>query len=395
MMKKKILMCLVLCVIMLFFMACGETQESAPVYEQAENGASTEENDPAVEQPVQSELSDDLGSLTFELDGVVYTLPIPFAELEANGWKGTWFDLRIDPGTNRGATLENGNQSINVSFYNFSDDVQLPNESYIDRISALSFLDDTVQLIFPRNIMLGASYEEVIAAYGYPAIGGVSYEYGFRYLVYFVGSAGIRIIIDLGTELVEDMHMYYLGRIPAVEDPPAAVITYEAPTELGDDWRAFTISIDGDTYRLPTPMTAFEENGWDVRGFEQPRLPLPPGGDERVGLRKDDQVIITFLHNYDDVIRVQEHTFVTMIDIDFDFFYIEPAPSIELPGGITENSTSEEIISAFGMPDEIRELDGHRHYTFGDRDNGIQILVNMETERIELIRISHRPASLS
>ena len=45
------------------------------------------------QETTPGELSDDLDSFMFSLNGVVYTLPVPIAQLMANGWAGHEFEL--------------------------------------------------------------------------------------------------------------------------------------------------------------------------------------------------------------------------------------------------------------------------------------------------------------
>jgi len=346
-----------------------------------------------------SELSDELASLAFSLNGVIYTLPVPARELEANGWGGFLFDWTehiVTPGTTDDRrTLVNGGQRIGVSFFNFSEEALPLNEVYIDRVSVGAEWFDAAQLIFPGNITQGSTYDEVIAVYGEASERGYLYaseEYG--YLVYFADYGAVRIIFDNETNLVLSMDMYYLGRNPPVEDIPTGIRAYEAPAELGDDWREFIVKIDGDLYRLPAPVAAFAENGWgNAVGFDSLHARINPGTEEGHFMYRDGRRMQTRLHNYDDVIRTEAQAFVIAISIDFSL--PEFALPINLSGGITEKSTIEEAIAAFGAPDDVFEFNGFRHYTFGDWDTGVDIMVNIETGEILMIMIRYRPESLN
>jgi len=121
------------------------------------------------------ELSDDLDSLMFGLGGVVYTLPVHFSELEANGW--SIYDKRedlqsttymLEPG-HRGFwwILTDGDRFVEVNFINFSEEVLPVSESYIADVSTSQPIVGE-QPIFPGNITIGSTYEDVLAKYGEP-----------------------------------------------------------------------------------------------------------------------------------------------------------------------------------------------------------------------------------
>jgi len=118
-----------------------------------------------------NELSDDLNSLMFSLDGVVYTLPVHFSELEANGWSP--FDPddhlttdTLEPGDFTHWELIIGDQNILVTFTNLSEEVIPISESYITMV--VLYERYNAQLILPGNIMIGSTYEDIITAHGEP-----------------------------------------------------------------------------------------------------------------------------------------------------------------------------------------------------------------------------------
>ncbi|MCL2368823.1 MAG: hypothetical protein FWC72_07485 [Oscillospiraceae bacterium] len=349
-----------------------------------------------------------IDSLTFTLDGVEYTMPVLAGELMANGWELTE-DAILYPGNTYSQSLRRAFLWLPVSFFNFSEEALPLSESYVDRIfcfslSAILFQDSVhdTQTIFPGNIMVGSTYDEVIAAYGEPGERRnprfmISADYDVD-LVWSTNYAAMVVQIDTETNLVSNISLYYLGRNPDTGDIPATVLAYEAPRELGDDWRDFTVRIDGDLYRLPAPVAAFAENDWGP-GAPQPHATVNPGTEERSALFKDGRVLAISRHNPDDVIRPETHTFVT--EIRLSLTRPESSPPFELPGGIDQNATLEEVIAAFGTPDDIYETngveygrDGIRVYVFGVEDEGIRVEVAIETGEILAIFIRYRPESL-
>ena len=69
MMKKLAIAAILLLLLTIALVSCADTTEPAPT-----------------PTPEPKELSNDIFSLMFSLNDVVYALPFPFAELEANGW---------------------------------------------------------------------------------------------------------------------------------------------------------------------------------------------------------------------------------------------------------------------------------------------------------------------
>jgi len=167
-MKKIVYRCLLLfCIVSLGLglTACNEAEPSQAPGED-------------VETPASDELSDDIFSLMFSLDGVVYTLPVPFAELEANGWEGYDgyegydYDLAaqtIYPGQWTGAVISNEGQILIAGFINLGEEVLPVNESHVEAVSIPRYDGNDIQLIFPGNIMRGSTYEDVLEAHGEPS----------------------------------------------------------------------------------------------------------------------------------------------------------------------------------------------------------------------------------
>jgi len=149
----------------------------------------------------------------FSLDGVIYTLPVHFSELEANGWRP------YDP-NNRFATdilepddfvtweLIAGDQNVGVTFTNLSEEVLPISESYITVVSVF-FEMHSAQLVLPGNIMLGSTYEDVIAAYGEPSSWHTSEDPPSLLMFHSSDDVTLQIVINTEGNLVTIMSMHY------------------------------------------------------------------------------------------------------------------------------------------------------------------------------------------
>jgi len=345
-------------------------------------------------EPAAEGLGDDLFSFMFSLNGVLYTLSTPFSELAADGWEGEYLDeVTVAPRTrSHGMDLRNGEQTIRVTFFNPTEEELPLSESVVRYIATWEHLHGRVQLVFPGNIAMGSTYEEVIAAFGEPE--NVIEHYPSRNLSFSAEGISVSIAIHMETNLVTGLSMNdnrivrERVEIPqfAADDFPTSVLAYEAPTSLSDDLNSFIVKIDGDLYRLPAPMAVFLDNGWT---YSSGMYIGPASRGAGVGLIREGELLRTRLRNYDDERRPLAHTFVVRVDLDFS--NPNRSISVELPGGITENSTMEEVMAVFGQPTDIAEYRGRRTYSFGQELAGIAFAVHIGTGEIQEIVITHCP----
>jgi len=355
-----------------------------------------EEDPEPVTTEAPSELSDDLYSFMFSLNGDIYSLPFSYSEFAANGWVGDDLeDDTLNPAQFSIATpLTNGNYRISVSFINLTENVLPFSESNIGRITLDEWDYDRggAELIFPGNITLGSTYEDVIAAYGEPSSrreGSLDLTLNYSPNHY----TGVEIRVDNETNLVTSLRMEnFVAREDSPEfegDLPDSVLAYEAPTDLGDDWRDFIVRFDGDLYQLPAPVAVFVENGWVIEGDANEMVAAQ---SSRVGvrLRKGNQTMRTTVQNYDDFAQPISNSFVTVID----FYQNDATLPIELSGGITEDSTIDEIIAVFGEPDRIEDSASFTFYTFGSIWQEISVTINNDTNGVHRLRVEHSPNSL-
>jgi len=171
------------------------------------------------------EVYDALNSRQFSLDGVTYTLPLPVQELMATGWEGyagAPRDLKraanpLEPGHIRNAWLQNDSTAENVLeisflevyFFNFAEEALPLSEVHIVQISPhrgwpdVGWIPDT-EIVFPGNVVIGSTRNEVLAALGTP-----DERRGDAHYIYSTEHAEMRIIFS--NRLVLRMYLHYLG----------------------------------------------------------------------------------------------------------------------------------------------------------------------------------------
>jgi len=157
------------------------------------------------EKPIAG-LPDDLYSFTLALDGKIYALPAPFSEFAANGWEieeakasgnVDSSDESLSPGSlSNPAMIKKGEQTLLVTFVNNYDDDRILPDCDIASISTTN--DSSGQgspiIVFPGNIKIGSSEENVLALYGEPTD---TYEYADFNLLYYSKDDSARVSISI------------------------------------------------------------------------------------------------------------------------------------------------------------------------------------------------------
>jgi hypothetical protein len=167
-----------------------EDTSSDAIEEQVEERSAEQEEDEESEEEstgvmyeyvAPTELGDDIYSFNFELDGHVYTLPVPVSEFLDNGWEmhpektqQTPDDMIEEESRRYSVFLVNAQgQEMSVDYENYDYENERPlKECYAVQISpSKQDYDNTIpklNIVLPKGITAESSKEEVIAAYGEP-----------------------------------------------------------------------------------------------------------------------------------------------------------------------------------------------------------------------------------
>lgn len=175
------------------------------------------------------------------------------------------------------------------------------------------------------------------------------------------------------------------------EEVPEVVTQYQAPTELGNDLSSCIAEIDGHLYKIPAPVSAFLENGWDI--LYNDNSEVIAGKDSGYGyyLTKDNQKFRIGIKNYAENATAVENCFVVDIYND-DFSTVIP---VKLQNGITFNMNTADLEAALeGTTYEKEEgssLDSYFIPSFDDKYYGVTITVNKEEDKVIKIALSRSP----
>lgn len=152
-----------------------------------------------------------LDSLMFSLDGVIYTLPVHFSELEENGWiphdpDKSFAISTLEPGDSVNGELISDKQNVGVVFTNLSEKALLVRESHITTVAVLYEVYNA-KIMLPGNIMIGSAVEDVFSVYGAPDYTSE----GMSLIFYNSDNYTVQLLIDLETNEITMTSMHYFS----------------------------------------------------------------------------------------------------------------------------------------------------------------------------------------
>lgn len=382
--------------------AAAETANEAQVGT-AEEGEQGE----AVQADIQA-LSDDIYSFQAEIDGEVYQFPMSFAEFTAKGWTYDGDAAQtMDPEQYTTAeTFKKDASKLYATIFNLGMNTAPFSECQIGGFSVDSFMmrDGAFSVKLPKGIEFGVStLEDVKAAYGAPSrvyegemYTALSYEYDMY--------QNVEIQVDKETNAVSKIEIRNMIETASEEEQAQAaaqvsdevteeVKSYQAPTELGDDFTKFTVEYDGALYQLPAPVSEFEKNGWTVK--EDQSDMIVKGKDFGwVALMKNNQELRVIAQNYGDNATTIRNCFVTSVKGDDNSTNMP----ITVQKGITRGMAKAELEKALeGVTYEFEESDMFEYYTIEGPESSldcVQILVRKDTGVVQAIEVSNAPREL-
>ena len=116
-----------------------------------------------------SDLSEDLSSYEFKIDGVIYNLPADYSVFVSNGWTLSDEDSTqtIVKGlyTTNSSDLTKDDKTLYAQFLNAG----APSNKITDcKVGSICAYDDKASMILPEGITIGLSVNDLKAAYGEP-----------------------------------------------------------------------------------------------------------------------------------------------------------------------------------------------------------------------------------
>jgi|GEM_PF-1505914 len=394
---KKILLLLSLIVPVLSFVACSKIfpKKTVPTTTQKQTESVDIKKTEGTKKTASGTVSDDLYKYEVLINGIAYSLPTSFSTFEKNGWVGTDFvKSTLAPNKYKIAYLKNGEQEMMINIANFGMDVSPLSKCYVGEVTIDSQnIKKGTTISIAKGITIGSTYDQVIAAYGKP-----SSEYKGDTLVKLTYKSGdysnYEISTDSKTKKVYSIKLENL--VPPVEAQtkstdttlPAVVKNYKAPSSVGKDLLSFQVKYGGNFYKLPVPITELIKNGW-VLTSDSSKVIAAKSSAVGVKLRKDNQVLRTQIENYSDKGEPLNHCFATYIE-----YYNNGAMiPLELPKGITEKSSIDQVIAAYGKPIKVEESSTYKYYSYGKIFQ--EVVFMTKNGKIEKIELNYAPKELN
>ena len=165
----------------------------------------------------------------------------------------------------------------------------------------------------------------------------------------------------------------------------------EGKAKIGTTLDCGQFVVDGDVYSFPADISDWTNNGWHISNNYENKDSFQLESDiisNEFELfndeNKDEYVSMCAINLGTTPVKIEESSIdllkISMSANDRD-------PKVVLPGGITYNSTKEDIIAAYGEPAEEDE-DGLLYYTFTGKDNW-EIIVELRIPSDTLNRVTY------
>lgn len=377
----------------------------------AEEAAAETANEAQVGTAEEGEqaLSDDIYSFQAEIDGEVYQFPMSFAEFTAKGWTYDGDAAQtMDPEQYTTAeTFKKDASKLYATIFNLGMNTAPFSECQIGGFSVDSFMmrDGAFSVKLPKGIEFGVStLEDVKAAYGAPSRvyeGEIYTALSYEYDMY----QNVEIQVDKETNVVSKIDIRNMIETASEEEQSQAeasvsdevteeVKSYQAPTELGDDFTKFIAEYDGVLYQLPAPVSEFEKNGWTVKE-EQSDMIVKGKDFGWVSLMKNNQELRVIAQNYGENATTIRNCFVTTVKGDDNTTNLP----ITVQKGITRGMAKADLEKALeGVDYEFEESDMFEYYKITGPDSSldyVQILVRKDTNVVQGIEVTYTPKELA
>ena len=329
-----------------------ETTKKETTEEETTKEETTEETKEVVKSDVV--LSDNLYDFQIQIDGTVFTLPQEYSSIVSSGWtlKDSDENETIQANSKYGVLVfkNSKDHSFMASGVNFDINARPVKETYITGITADQFLhNEDIDVVLAKGITLGKStLDEVKAAYGEPnseyngsSSNSITYSKDGDKSIQLMFSGDTNLLDNIRIENVVKPENLSTGNSEVSTDVPQAVIDYKAPEAISDNPTDFAFSFDDMLISLPTPVSVFTANGWEISKDESKEV-IAGNDNGRITMYKDNKKLTAICDNYSENATIIENTFVTSVVSDD---YQSNIP-IEIFKGIKKGMTQAELEQA-------------------------------------------------
>lgn len=319
------------------------------------------------------DLSNELKDFQVSIEDQVYTLPLALSEFLKMGWESEELDEKLKPNSTINLILSKSIKTLKVTITNFSIDMLPYSECVVvGVIDTHAALGEKTKIVLSKGISLNSSYDDIIKAYGNPSDEYIDKDY--MRITYDLGSESKYAFVFNRKELTKievknivEPEGFSNSNTPSSIEIPEEIKNYKAPTSIGDNLDSTQLKFDGAIYKLPVPIQELEKNGWKL---ETDPNQIVPAKNTVIGIKlsKDNQILLTEARNYSDLGMPLKYCFATTIQFSSSNCNV----SFELPKGITEKSTINDIIAAYGEPKNKVSNSKYTEYTYGSLLKSVQ-----------------------
>lgn len=385
---KKVVAILLILVFCLCITSCGNKTDEGKT-----QNSSIVENDSAYDTGVT--LSDNLDDFTFKINDVVYKLPIEIEAFTKNGWKFPdyfdEYDKGIDSDHKESEYLVKGENELSIEVFNKSGNQKKLKECLIGRIE-YDFSGDLQFYIAGDFLLNGKTFGDVKSKFGEPTSQD---DYGANINAVYekTGSEWIyeryTFSFDKETEEIISINMVNFIKTETVENDSADteyLSKYKAPSSLGNNPTSFNVSIMGDLYTLPAPVSEFEKNGWQI--IESGSVGAGTYVDEGITMQKDGVTAKFGVYNFSSL-QVDAKN-ATVFEVDTDEYEYKDINLI-LPGNIKLGTPKADVEKMLGKSDDFSKEENEfgTNYLLNGRERYIHIGLS-EKDVVSSITIIHR-----
>lgn len=337
-------------------------------------------------------LSDNLWDFTLQIDGVVYKLPMDISAFKNNGWAfPDYFDTskQLTSDSYESTKLEKNGEKIDVELINKTGEAQKAGDCPVGRIT-YNF-SGSLKINLAGNYDLNAAtLDNLIAKFGAPTsneIYGESTEVMYekegassiyeRYTFKFNTASGeieeVNIVNFIATKTT-------MNSADAGNDNAKG---YIEPTALGTDPATFNVSVLGELYTLPAPVSAFIENGWEL----QSSVSIGAGTyNDNVSLSKNGKTFVFGAFNFSDKqAEVKDCTIYKVTQDEYENVGLD----LIVPGNIKIGSSATDAAEAFSGLDKSESATGIT-YLINSREHMFEVYVSKDTQKVISITVLNR-----
>lgn len=399
----------------------AKTKEEEP---ETETETESKENDKKQEDKKQtndkSEVSDDWEDLQFTMNKEFYALPMPFSVLEDEGWEidtDVYDDGdEVEPGETKVVCIYNDDYDEDMSTFvnvtNYGDDTEKLSDCLISSFSMdIAFgdelLKDIPKIAIAQGITWGSTADEVVEAFGEPNNVYDSEVFGYKTYYYETDDCDLELDIydDFGvTKIVVATRNEKATTASGHSSSSSSSTSNNAKkkdADISDDWKDMEFIFDGEKYCLEdAPYETLQGSGWDFDladyGYEDGYvLNSNDWISSTVYLSKPDynedlDISVGFINRTKKAKDIKECSiWAFSCCVEYGGELLENVPEMTIAQGITWGSTADEVLEAFGEPDDEYRSDdlGYTKYTYEDdydKELGIYVYDDYGVTEIEM-----------